>query len=241
MVAHLTELRNRLIYCTLFFLFFFILSYFFIDKIFAFFTEPLAKTIADNENKRLIFTGLTEVFISYLRLSLLVSIILSLPFTIYQVWIFVAPGLLKKEKNIILPFLFLIPIMFLFGFFVVYFLVIPIAWEFFVGFNTEISGQDLKIDLEPKVNEYLSLVLKLIFAFGVAFQLPVAILLFTILGLISSEALKKNRRYIVVIVFLIAAIITPPDIFSQIGLAIPILFLYELSIFVSKFIEKKKK
>lgn len=241
MVAHLTELRNRLIYSILFFLIFFIISYFFIDRIFSFFTEPLANTIVDNQNKRLIFTGLTEVFISYIKLSLITSIVISLPVIIYQMWMFISPGLLKKEKIIILPFLFLIPFMFLLSFFVVYYLIMPIAWDFFVGFNTNIPSQDLSIDLEPKVNEYLSLVLKLIFAFGISFQLPIAILLFTSLGLISSETLKKKRRYIIVIVFLVAAVITPPDIFSQIGLAIPILILYEISIFFSKFIEKKKK
>ena len=241
MVAHLTELRNRLIYSILVFLFFFILSYLFIDKIFSFFTEPLSNAIIDNHNKRLIFTGLTEVFISYIRLSLLVSIILSLPFMVYQIWKFIAPGLIKKEKNIILPFLFLIPIMFIIGFSVVYFFVIPVAWDFFVGFNTQISDQGLKVELEPKVNEYLSLILKLILAFGLAFQIPLAIILLTKLRLVSSETLKHNRRYIIVLVFLVAAMITPPDIFSQIILAIPILFLYELCIFFSKFIEKKKK
>ena len=240
-VGHLTELRNRIIYCSLFFLFFFILSYFFVENIFSFFTEPLSNIIVNNENKRLIFTGLTEVFISYIKLSILVSIVFSLPFMIYQSWSFIAPGLLKKEKRTIIPFLFLIPLMFIISFFFVYYLIIPIAWEFFIGFNEFIPDQDLKIDLEPKVNEYLSLVLKLIFAFGIAFQLPVIIFLFTQLGIISSETLTKNRRYIVVIVFLTAALITPPDIFSQIGLAIPILFLYELSVFISKFIEKRRK
>ena len=131
--------------------------------------------------------------------------------------------------------------MFIISFFFVYYLIIQIAWEFFIGFNEFIPDQGLKIDLEPKVNEYLSLVLKLIFAFGIAFQLPVIIFLFTQLGIISSETLTKNRRYIIVIVFLTAALITPPDIFSQIGLAIPILFLYELSVFISKFIEIRRK
>ena len=240
-VGHLTELRNRIIYCSLFFLFFFILSYFFVENIFSFFTEPLSNIIVNNENKRLIFTGLTEVFISYIKLSILVSIVFSLPFMIYQSWSFIAPGLLKKEKRTVIPFLFLIPFMFIISFFFVYYLIIPIAWEFFIGFNEFIPDQGLKIDLEPKVNEYLSLVLKLIFAFGIAFQLPVIIFLFTQLGIISSETLTKNRRYIIVIVFLTAALITPPDIFSQIGLAIPILFLYELSVFISKFIEKRRK
>ena len=146
----------------------------------------------------------------------------------------------KRKKHYITFFIFNTNYVY-YRFSVVYFFVIPVAWDFFVGFNTQISDQGLKVELEPKVNEYLSLILKLILAFGLAFQIPLAIILLTKLRLVSSETLKHNRRYIIVLVFLVAAMITPPDIFSQIILAIPILFLYELCIFFSKFIEKKKK
>ena len=131
--------------------------------------------------------------------------------------------------------------MFFFGFIFVYYFILPLAWNFFVAFDTSVTGQNFTIELEPKVNEYLSLTLKLAFAFGFAFQLPIAIFLLTVLGLTSSDDLVKKRRFIIVIIFLISAIITPPDIISQVGLAIPVIILYEFSVFISKFIEKKKK
>ena len=238
---HLNELRNRFVYFFLIFTVSFLLSYLFIDKIFAFITSPLIDSIDFKENKRFIYTGLTEAFISYLKLSLISAFIISSPFFIYQIWAFIAPGLLEKEKKIIFPFLFLIPLMFILGFVFVYYFIIPIAWNFFIGFDTSALNQNFTIELEPKINEYLSLTLKLAFAFGLAFQLPVAIFLLTILGLTSPIDLQKKRRFVIVIIFLCSALITPPDIISQIGLAIPIIFLYEFSIFISKFFEKKKK
>ena len=240
-IHHLIELRNRIIYCFLFFIVSFFIAYIFIEDIFSFLTKPFANSIDFKEDKRLIFTGLTEVFISYIKLSLLSALIISFPYLIYQIWIFVAPGLLKKEKKIIFPFLFLIPVMFIFGFTFLYYFVIPLAWDFFVSFDTFIDKQSLKVELEPKVNEYLSLTLKLAFAFGFAFQLPLIIFLFSILGLTTTNELQKKRKYVIVIIFLVAAIITPPDIISQIALAIPILVLYEFSIVMAKLFEKKKK
>ena len=178
---------------------------------------------------------------SYLKLALISGFVISSPFFIYQIWAFVAPGLLKKEKKIIFPFLFLIPIMFILGFLFVYYFIIPLAWDFFVGFDTSISNNDFSIELEPKINEYISITLTLAIAFGLAFQLPTAIFLLTLLGLTSPIDLQKKRRFVIVIIFLVAALITPPDIISQVGLAVPIIVLYEFSIFVSKFFEKKKK
>jgi len=238
---HLSELRNRFVYFFLFFTASFLISYLFIDGIFTFITNPLIDSIDFKENKRFIYTGLTEAFISYLKLSLISAFIISSPFFIYQIWAFIAPGLLEKEKKIIFPFLFLIPLMFILGFIFFYYFIIPIAWNFFIAFDTSGINQSFTIELEPKINEYLSLTLKLAFAFGLAFQLPVAIFLLTILGLTSPIDLQKKRRFVIVIIFLISALITPPDIISQVGLAIPIIFLYEFSIFISKFFEKKKK
>ena len=169
------------------------------------------------------------------------AFIFSSPFFIYQIWAFVAPGLLKREKKIIFPFLFLIPLMFLLGFVFLYYFIIPIAWDFFIAFDTSGLEKSFTLELEPKINEYISLTLKLAFAFGIAFQLPTAIFLLTILGLTSPTDLQKKRRFVIVIIFLVSAIITPPDVISQIGLAIPVICLYEFSIFISKFFEKKKK
>ena len=239
--SHLSELRNRFLYFLLFFIISFLFSYLFVEDIFNFISEPFVNSIDFKENKRLIYTGLAEAFLSYLKLALISGFIISSPFFIYHIWAFIAPALLKKEKKIIFPFLFLIPIMFILGFLFVYYFIIPLAWDFFIGFDTSGSNNNLSIELEPKINEYISITLKIAIAFGLAFQLPIAIFLLTLLGLTSPTDLQKKRRFVIVIIFLVAALITPPDIISQVGLAIPIIFLYEFSIFASKFFEKKKK
>jgi len=238
---HLIELRNRFIYFFLFFSISFLISYLFIEDIFSFVINPFIDSVDFKENKRLIYTGLAEAFFSYLKLALVSAFIISSPFFIYQIWAFIAPGLLKREKKIIFPFLFLIPLMFLLGFVFLYYFIIHIAWDFFIAFDTSGLEKSFTLELEPKINEYISLTLKLAFAFGIAFQLPTAIFLLTILGLTSPTDLQKKRRFVIVIIFLLSAIITPPDVISQIGLAIPVICLYEFSIFISKFFEKKKK
>ena len=238
---HLLELRNRIIYFFLFFILSFFFSYIFVENIFSFITNPFIESIDFKENKRLIYTGLAEAFFSYLKLALISAFIISSPFFIYQIWAFIAPGLLKKEKKIIFPFIFLVPLMFILGFVFLYYFIIPIAWDFFTAFDTSGSKNNFTLELEPKINEYISLTVKLGFAFGLAFQLPTAIFLLTILGIASPKDLEKKRRFVIVIIFLISALITPPDIISQIGLAIPVICLYEFSIFISKFFEKKKK
>ena len=238
---HFLELRNRIIYFFLFFILSFFFSYIFVENIFSFITNPFIESIDFKENKRLIYTGLAEAFFSYLKLALISAFIISSPFFIYQLWAFIAPGLLEKEKKIIFPFIFLIPLMFILGFVFLYYFIIPLAWDFFTAFDTSGSQNNFTLELEPKINEYISLTVKLGFAFGLAFQLPIAIFLLTILGVASPKDLEKKRRFVIVIIFLISALITPPDIISQIGLAIPVICLYEFSIFISKFFEKKKK
>ena len=238
---HFLELRNRIIYFFLFFILSFFFSYIFVENIFSFITNPFIESIDFKENKRLIYTGLAEAFFSYLKLALISAFIISSPFFIYQLWAFIAPGLLEKEKKIIFPFIFLIPLMFILGFVFLYYFIIPLAWDFFTAFDTSGSKNNFTLELEPKINEYISLTVKLGFAFGLAFQLPIAIFLLTILGVASPKDLEKKRRFVIVIIFLISALITPPDIISQIGLAIPVICLYEFSIFISKFFEKKKK
>ena len=157
-----------------------------------------------------------------------------------QIWIFVAPGLYKNEKSVVIPYLIATPVLFLLGAALVYFFIMPLAIKFFLSFES-IGGQgSLPIQLEAKVNEYLSLIIRLIFAFGISFQLPVLLTLLARVSLVSSDGLRNNRKYVIVGVFIVAAIITPPDPISQIGLGIPILLLYEISILAVTYIESKR-
>ncbi len=158
-----------------------------------------------------------------------------------QNWKFIAPGLYDNEKKALMPYLILTPLLFLLGGLLVYYLIMPLAIKFFISFETSSQISSLPIQIEPKVNEYLSLIMKLIFAFGISFQLPVILSLLARVGFVDSDYLKKRRKYVVVIIFAVAAILTPPDPVTQIGLAIPLLLLYELSIMSVKIIEKKIK
>ena len=214
--SHLSELRNRFLYFFLFFILSFLLSYLFVEDIFNFISEPYINSIEFKENKRLIYTCLAEAFLSYLKLALISGFVISSPFFIYQIWAFVAPGLLKKEKKIIFPFLFLIPIMFILGFLFVYYFIIPLAWDFFVGFDTSISNNDFSIELEPKINEYISITLKLAIAFGLAFQLPTAIFLLTLLGLTSPIDLQKKSRFVIVFISFKSSMFRGPTNFLMI-------------------------
>jgi sec-independent protein translocase protein TatC len=162
------------------------------------------------------------------------------PIILTQIWKFVAPGLYKNEKKALLPYLIATPVLFLVGGMLVYYLIMPLAIKFFLTFETSAQITKLPIQLEAKVNEYLSLIMRLIFAFGISFQLPVLLSLLARVGFVDSEYLKKRRKYVIVIIFAVAAILTPPDPITQIGLGIPLLILYELSILSVKWIEKKK-
>ena len=240
-ISHLTELRSRIINSFIFLLIFFIVSYFFAEYLYGFLVEPYAKAIKDDGvERRLIFTALQETFLTYLKISFFAAFFVTCPFILMQIWKFIAPGLYKHEKIAILPYLVLTPILFFLGGILVYYLIMPLAIKFFLSFESTGLSTNLPIQLEAKVNEYLSLVMKLIFAFGISFQLPVVLSLLARVGLIDSEFLKRRRKYVVVIIFAMAAILTPPDPITQIGLAIPLLILYELSIFSVKFIENKK-
>ena len=239
-VSHLTELRKRLINSFIFLLIFFIVCYFFAEYLYGFLVEPFAKAVKnDGTERRLIFTALQETFLTYLKVSFFTAFFVTCPFILTQIWKFIAPGLYKHEKIAILPYLVLTPILFLLGGMLVYYLIMPLAIKFFLSFESAGLSTSLPIQLEAKVNEYLSLVMKLIFAFGISFQLPVVLSLLARVGVVNSEFLKKRRKYVVVIIFAAAALLTPPDPITQIGLAIPSLILYELSIFSVKFIEKK--
>ena len=239
-ISHLAELRKRLINSFIFFIIFFIFCYFFAEHLYGFLVEPFAKAVRDDgSDRRLIFTALQETFLTYLKVSFFTAFFITCPFILMQIWKFIAPGLYKHEKIAILPYLVLTPILFLLGGMLVYYLIMPLAIKFFLSFESSGLSTNLPIQLEAKVNEYLSLVMKLIFAFGISFQLPVVLSLLARVGVVDSEFLKKRRKYVIVIIFAAAAILTPPDPITQIGLAIPLLILYELSIFSVKFIENK--
>ena len=239
--SHFVELRSRLLKSIVFILIIFILSYTFAEQIYNFLVEPYANAVKDDLNsRRLIFTALHETFITYLKVAFFTAIFLGSPILLIQIYKFIAPGLYKNEKRAILPYLVSTPILFLLGGVLVYYLVMPLAIKFFLSFETIGSGSSLPIQLEAKVNEYLSLIMRLIFAFGISFQLPILLNLLARIGVVNSRYLKSRRRYVIVIIFTVAAILTPPDPITQIGLAIPLLLLYELSIITVRFTEKKK-
>ena len=241
-VEHFTELRSRLVKSIIYLFIFFIICYFFAENIYRFLVEPYADAVRGDElNRRLIFTALHETFITYLKVAFFTSLFVTSPIILTQIWKFIAPGLYKNEKKALLPYLIATPTLFLMGGLLVYYLVMPLAIKFFLSFETVAEINSLPIQLEAKVNEYLSLIMRLIFAFGISFQLPVLLSLLARVGFIDSEYLKKRRKYIIVIIFAVAAILTPPDPITQIGLGIPLLILYELSILSVKIIEKKRK
>ena len=240
-VSHLTELRSRLVKSFVYLFIFFIVCYIFSEHIYAFLVDPYAEAVKDDEiDRRLIFTALHETFITYLKVAFFAAMFISSPIILTQIWKFVAPGLYKNEKKALLPYLIATPVLFLLGGMLVYYLVMPLAIKFFLTFESTAQAGSLPIQLEAKVNEYLSLIMRLIFAFGLSFQLPVLLSLLARVGFIDSDYLKKRRKYVIVIIFGVAAILTPPDPITQIGLGIPLLILYELSILSVKFIEKKK-
>jgi len=240
--SHFVELRSRLLSSLIFIFIVFIISYFFAEQIYNFLVEPYANAVRDDKaTRRLIFTALHETFITYLKVAFFAAIFFGSPVLLIQIYKFIAPGLYKNEKKAILPYLISTPILFLLGGILVYYLVMPLAIKFFLSFETIGSSSTLPIQLEAKVNEYLSLIMRLIFAFGISFQLPILLNLLARIGFVNSSYLKTRRRYVVVIIFAMAAILTPPDPITQIGLAIPLLLLYELSIFTVRFTEKKNE
>jgi len=241
-ISHLVELRKRLINTLIFLFTLFIICYFFSEYIYGFLVEPYANAVKEDKiERRLIFTALQETFLTYLKVSFFSAFFITSPFILIQIWKFIAPGLYQHEKNAIMPYLIITPILFLLGGMLVYYLIMPLAIKFFLSFESLGNTTNLPIQLEAKVNEYLSLVMKLIFAFGLSFQLPVVLSLLARVGLIDSLFLKERRKFVIVIIFAAAAILTPPDPITQIGLAIPLLILYELSILSVKLIENKNK
>jgi sec-independent protein translocase protein TatC len=255
LLDHLIELRQRLLWCLLTLLILFLGAFYFAQEIFEFLAQPLATTMKEygieRTQQRLIFTALTEVFFTYVKVALFAAAFLACPVFLTQFWLFVAPGLYKNEKSALAPFLVATPILFFIGGSLVYYVIFPLAARFFISFEVPGGAETLPIELEPKVNEYLSLMMKLIFAFGLCFQLPVIMTLLARVGLATSKGMAEKRKatskgmaekrkYAIVGVFIVAAIFTPPDPISQLSLAFPIILLYEISIYMAKLVEKKR-
>ena len=238
LLDHLIELRNRLMWSIGAILVAFLICYQFKERIYGFLVHPLAVALEGQPDRRLIYTGLTEAFFTYVKVSFWAGFCLAFPVVATQIWKFVAPGLYKKERRAFYPYLLATPVLFAMGAALAYFVVMPIAWRFFVSFESPGSPGSLPIVLDPKVNEYLSLVMTLLLGFGVAFQLPVLLTLMARVGLITSAGLASKRRYAIVIMFVVAAVLTPPDVVSQTSLALPLMALYEASIISCRMVEK---
>jgi sec-independent protein translocase protein TatC len=240
LTGHLTELRRRLLWCFAALVVAMGVCLIHVKPIYGFLVAPLARAMGPESTQRLIYTGLTEAFFTYMKVAFFAGLFITFPVIATQIWRFLAPGLYEKERKAFLPFLIATPLLFFTGAATVYYVVMPMAWRFFLGFQSTGAETALPIQLEARVGEYLDLVMVMIFAFGLCFQLPVILGLLGRAGLVSSRALASKRRFAIVGIFIVAAFLTPPDVVSQLMLATPLLGLYELSILLVRRVEKKR-
>jgi len=241
LLSHFIELRRRLMISAVIITVLMVVVYLFVDHILAFLIKPLAMAMGEEGTQRLIYTTLTEAFLTSIKLSFLTALFMGMPFLLAQIWLFIAPGLYAQEKNAFLPFLIATPVLFVVGAACVYYVIMPLAWRFFLGFQTTGNETILPIQLEARIADYLSLIVTLIFAFGICFQLPILLTLLGRAGLITAGQLVDKRKYAIIAAFVIGALLTPPDILSQILLAVPLIMLYEVSIILIRIGDRKKK
>ncbi|WP_417622666.1 twin-arginine translocase subunit TatC [Parasphingorhabdus sp.] len=238
LIEHLIELRQRLLWSVAALVVAFLISIFFADEIFGILVQPLTDAFPAGEG-RIIYTKLYEAFFVEIKVAMFAAFFLAFPIISNQLWAFVAPGLYSNEKKAFLPFLIATPLLFIAGASLAYFVVMPTAFRFFLGFEGQVGG--LTQEAMPAMGDYLSLVMQFILAFGVCFQLPVLLLLLNRAGIVSRQQLKGLRRYMIVGAFALAAILTPPDVVSQLMLGIPLILLYEVSLVIMWFTDRKKR
>lgn len=232
-IEHLEELRQRLIKCLIVVGIAFGICYFFSKEILDFLMVPLKRSVP--EGATAIFLNPAEAFVTYIKLSFYSALFFSSPYILYQVWLFIAPGLYAHEKRMVLPFMIVATFLFVLGVAFAYFVVFPFGLKFLFSFSTEF------IRPAPRLKDYLSFTATLLIAFGVVFELPVFVYFLTKMGVIDEKTLSKNRRYAILIIFIVAAILTPPDVFTQLLMAAPLLVLYEISIWVAKAAKAKPR